>query len=122
MHFLNGKTVGFLSAALCLSAVLTGCSQHDESLEAVSPEAAVQAAETAGQWLDCEPTSETGGSCKTPRPSPRCGDPLAPGDERNCRINGRSYTIRAGRAMDPCKPTPVVFDLPSSLNSAAATL
>jgi hypothetical protein len=121
---LKRKSVDFLSAAICLSAVLTGCAQQDDAFVDDEPATEPAAAETAAQWLDEEPTSEVGGgeNCAAVRPSTRCGDPLAPGDERVCRINGRSYTIRAGRTMDPCKPTPVVFDLPSSLNSAASSL
>ncbi|MET0339885.1 MAG: hypothetical protein ABW252_02745, partial [Polyangiales bacterium] len=51
-----------------------------------------------------------------------CGDRLQPGQERNCRFNGRSYTIRAGRTMNTGAPVPVVIDLPSVTSTPAQIL
>jgi poly(3-hydroxybutyrate) depolymerase len=112
-----------LGAALCLSQLSLACAPADDADLADEP-----AAETAAQWTDpvalAQPNqaAPAASSCARVQPSTDCDEPLAPGVERVCRLGGRSYTVRAGKSYDPCKPAAVVVDLPSVGESAATHL
>ena len=108
MQLLRRAATEIVSTALCLSALI-GC-QGDDSLDL-----AAEDAEIAEQWVDQAETPAAGSTGD-------CGDRLQPGQERNCRFAGRSYTIRAGRTMKTDAPVALVIDLPSTTSTPAQIL
>ena len=106
MRVLDLGIARLVSTVFCLSAAVSAC-EADATQQDETPTEAT----TAEQWTDpaVEPPS-----CDTLPPSTDCGAPLAPGDERVCRLGNRSYTIRAGKTYDPCAPAAVVVDVPES--------
>ena len=123
-----GKTsLNLFGATLGLGALLAACEPAEDTdlIEETS------ASDVAEQWTDPEPQphSDTqpqaqrpGSSCAKVKPSASCDAPLAPGVERVCRLGGRSYTVRAGKSYDPCKPAAVVLDIPNVGESPATHL
>lgn len=114
MHSLGRMSRAIMAASLSMYVALSGCSQQDEA----APLEVSEDAQGAAQWVD-----EEEGVCNARiRPSVRCADPLAPGDERMCRLGLRSYTVRAGKTMDPCTAVPVIIDLHGALQTPAQAL
>ena len=105
MRELQLRVAKLVSMVVCMSA-LSACEADSNS----DGEAQVEA-NSAAQWTD--PVADAP-SCDAVRPSTDCAAPLAPGDERVCRLGNRSYTIRAGKTYDPCAPAAVVVDVPEA--------
>lgn len=96
-----------LLAALSLGIASTGCSVEDLPADA-------EGVEAAAQFLDPQDPAEPQGGAGN-----RCTDPLKAGQERNCRIGTRNYTVRAGATVDASRPVPLVIDIPSNLGTPA---
>jgi poly(3-hydroxybutyrate) depolymerase len=128
MRWLNRTSAEMVSAAMMMSASVLGCGAQTDGAPAASdvlqqegPRVGEEAAEPAPAAPEApapeapapeapaaEPAAET---CNvTIPPSMKCGDKLAPGDERTCTIGDRKYIVHAGKTMNPCKPVALVID------------
>ena len=97
-----------LSTPVCMTVLISAC-EADGTVQHDAQGAAPDQAPIVEQWA--EPTIEPPSCVELPAIT-NFADPLAPGDERVCRLGNRSYTVRAGKTYDPCKPAAVVVDLP----------
>jgi hypothetical protein len=120
MSFVN-RTLANVFATAAMFSSLTACEGPSDALEADFNEAADDSA-SAAQWTDPQPQPPPAPSCDALPASTKCSDPLAPGDERVCRVGNRQYTIRAGKTYDPCKPAAIVLDVPTAGESPAVHL
>ena len=109
------KPSNILCSAVIALVCLSGCSSQDQGL-ALDQTGRSELAVLAQRSPPREPGLGGENACGADvRPSRRCGDKLAPGDERTCTLGGRSYIVHAGRTMDPCAPVALVIDVPSTV-------
>lgn len=115
-----------LSLAMFAAGALVACSPVDgedtartnTAAQEVTPDAPSDGTTPTDPGTPTEPST-----CATTIPSStKCGDKLAPGDERTCTVKNRKYIVHAGKTMNVCKPVALVIDAHGATETAVQQL
>lgn len=111
------------TCAVLAAALLGACAVDDTGNtqpETLGQEVTDPAGATPPEAPTTPPTQpEEPSTCSvTIPPSTKCGDKLAPGDERTCTVGGRTYIVHAGKTMNPCKKVALIIDAHGATETA----